>query len=108
MYIVPLTTSPNQSFTCTIPIDSKSITFNFFLRYNTQAKYWIMELYDNKMNAIIVSVPLICGLNILDQYSYLNIGSAYVCKTDTTLVSDKPDDTNLGTTFLLVWGDTVI
>lgn len=108
MYIVPLTPSPNQSFTCTIPIDGKSISFKFILRYNTQAQYWIMELYDIKNNTIIVSIPLICGLNLLEQYSYLRIGSAYIYKTDTTLISDKPDDTNLGTTFILVWSDTIL
>lgn len=107
MYIVPLTTSPNQTFTCTIPVDNKSINFKFFLRYNTQAEYWIMELYDTKNNAIIVSVPLICGLNLLGQYSYLRIGSAYIYKVDSTLASDKPDDTNLGTAFLLCWSDTI-
>ncbi|MBZ9633078.1 phage baseplate plug protein [Clostridium sp. FP1] len=107
MYIVPLTPSPNQSFTCTIPIDGKSITFNFFLRYNTLAQYWIMELYDTKKNTIIVSVPLICGLNLLEQYSYLRIGSAYIYKVDTTLKTNKPDDTNLGTYFILVWSDTI-
>ena len=107
MYTVPLTTSPNQSFTCTIPIDGKSITFNFFLRYNTQAKYWIMELYDTKNNTIVVSIPLICGLNLLGQYSYLRIGSACIIKVDTTLTSDKPDEKNLGTDFILVWSDTI-
>lgn len=106
MYIVPLTPSPNQKFTCKIPIDNKSITFNFFLRYNTEAGYWIMDIYDNKQNPIVVSVPLICGLNLLEQFSYLKIGSAYIVKVDNTLLTDKPDDTNLGTNFILVWGDT--
>ncbi|MBX4266534.1 phage baseplate plug family protein [Clostridium estertheticum] len=107
MYIVPLTPSPNQSFTCTIPIDGKSIIFKFFLRYNTQAEYWVMQLSDSKQNIIIDSIPLLCGTNLLAQYSYLKVGSAYIVKLDTTLVSDKPDDTNLGTNFILVWGDTI-
>ncbi|MBX4259730.1 hypothetical protein KTC96_24710 (plasmid) [Clostridium estertheticum] len=107
MYIVPLTPSPNQSFTCIIPIDSKSITFNFFLRYNTQAECWIMQLSDSKQTIIIDSIPLLCGTNLLAQYSYMKIGSAYIVKVDTTLASDKPDDINLGTNFILVWGDTI-
>lgn len=42
----------------------------------------------------------------LEQYSYLNIGSAYIVKTDTNISGDKPNDKNLGSTFILVWGDT--
>jgi len=108
MYIVPLTTSPNQTFTCTIPIDGKSIVFSIFLRYNTQALYWVMQLSDNNQNIIIDSIPLLCGLNLLGQYGYLRIGSAYIYKADTTLAGDAPDDSNLGTNFLLCWSDTIL
>lgn len=107
MYIVPLTTAPNQTFTCTIPIDGKSKTFSFYLRYNTQAGYWIMQISDNNKNVLIDSIPLICGLNLLAQYSYLRIGSAYIYKVDPTLSMDNPDSANLGTNFLMIWGDTV-
>lgn len=107
MYVVPLTNSPNQKFSCTIPVDGKSITLNFFLTYNSQAGYWTMDLYDTKQNPIIVSIPLLCGLNLLEQNSYLNIGSAYICKTDSTLASNKPDSSNLGTIYLLMWSDTI-
>lgn len=107
MYIVPLTTSPNQTFTSTIPIDNSKITFKFFLRYNTEATCWMMDLSDSSGTSILSSIPLVCGCNLLEQYSYLNIGSAYIYKVDTTLTSDRPDDTNLGSKFILVWGDTI-
>ncbi len=107
MYIIPLTTDPNQTFSSTIPIDNKKITLYFFLRYNTEAKYWIMDVSDSKRNKILDSMPLICGGNLLEQYSYLNIGSAYIVKVDKTLLSDRPDEYNLGTDFVLVWSDTV-
>jgi len=100
MYTVPLTTSPNSTFT-------SKITFKFFLRYNTESKCWMMDLSDSSGNSILSSIPLVCGCNLLEQYSYLNIGSAYIYKVDTTLEDDRPDDTNLGTSFALVWGDTI-
>lgn len=107
MYIVPLTTSPNQKFTSTIPIDGKKIKFNFFLRYNTEANYWVLDIYDSHNNNLLASINLVCGANLLEQYSYLNIGSVYIVKADTTLISDRPNEYNLGTSFLLVWGDTL-
>lgn len=106
MYVIPLTTSPNQKFTSTIPIDGKKIKFNFFLRYNTEANYWVLDVYNAKNQSLIVSLNLVCGLNLLAQYSYLNIGSAYIAKVDKSLADDIPNEYNLGTDFVLVWGDT--
>lgn len=106
MYIVPLTTSPNQTFTSTIPVDGKKIKLYFFLRYNTEQKCWSMDLYDSSNISLINSIPLICGLNLLEQYSYLNIGSAYILKLDSNIVGDRPNEYNLGKDFALVWGDT--
>lgn len=106
MYIVPLTTNPNQKFTSTIPIDGKKIKFNFFLRFNTEAKYWVLDVYNSQNDSLIVSLNLVCGLNLLEQYSYLGIGSAYIYKVDNSLTDDIPNEYNLGTDFYLVWGDT--
>lgn len=106
MYIVPLTTSPNQTFTRTIPIDNKKVNLYFFLRYNTEQKCWNMDLSDGSRNPLVNSIPLVCGINLLEQYSYLNIGSAYIAKIDPNINSDKPNEFNLGKQFILVWGDT--
>jgi hypothetical protein len=107
MYIVPLTTSPNQKFTSTVPVDGKKMKFNFFLRYNTEAKYWVLDIFNSKNDSLIVSINLVCGSNLLEQYSYLNIGSAYIVKVDKTILSDRPNEYNLGTDFVLVWSDTI-
>jgi len=107
MFIIPLTTSPNQIFTSTIPIDGKKIKFNFFMRFNTEANYWVLDIYDSKNNNLLASVNLVCGLNLLEQYSYLNIGSAYIVKADKTLDMDIPNEYNIGSDFVLLWGDTI-
>ncbi|WP_027633389.1 phage baseplate plug family protein [Clostridium hydrogeniformans] len=106
MYIVPLTPSPNQTFTSTIPIDGKKIKLYFFLRYNTEQKCWQMDLSDSEKAPLINSIPLIGSLNILEQYSYLKIGSAYIVKLNPNIDSDRPNEHNLGKEFILVWGDT--
>lgn len=106
MYIVPLTVNPNQYFTSTIPVDGKKLKFNFFLRFNTEANYWVLDISDSKNNSLIVSLNLICGVNLLEQYSYLEIGSAYIVKIDKSISDDIPNEYNLGTDFILLWGDT--
>lgn len=109
--IIPLTTDPSQSFQCTIPIDGKNITLTFLIRYNDIAKYWTMGISDASGNLLIDSLPLVTGeypaANILAQYAYLGIGSAVVLNIGN-LPADRPDDTNLGADYYLVWGDTVV
>lgn len=103
--VIPLTTDPNDTFTSTIPINGENKKFYFFLRYNEEAGYWVMDLSDENKEPVVSSIPLISGINILGQYEYLKIGKAYIVKTDSSLLADKPDVTNLGTTFKLVWTD---
>lgn len=106
MYIVPVTSNPNQTFTSTIPVDGSSIKFNFFLKFNTENNCWVLDIKDSSNNGIVTGINLVTGVNLLEQYSYLKIGSAYLVKADTSLTDDLPTQYNLGTSFKLVWGDT--
>ena len=103
--VIPLTTSPNNTFTCTVAVNGEKKKFYFFLRYNTEARYWVMDLSDENKVPIVSSIPLISGINLLEQYEYLQIGKAYLVKTDDSLLTDIPDDTNLSTDFALLWLD---
>lgn len=107
-YIIPLTTNPNQYLTVTIPIDGKNITLNLVLRYNLNSNYWVMTVIDISNNTIIDSLPLVPGgypaADILGQYEYLGIGSAYIVNA-SNIQQDIPSDTTLGTDHLLLWGD---
>lgn len=107
--IIPLTTDPDQFFTCSLPIDNNNVTLSFRLRYNTVAEYWVITIADVYGNPIIDSLPILDGrypsANLLGQYKYLNIGSVYIAKNGK-VDGDRPNDTNLGSEFLLVWGDT--
>lgn len=106
MYIVPLTTSPNQTFATTIPVDDAKLRLYFYLRYNTEQRCWNMDIKNVNNKPLVNSIPLVCNLNILEQYSYLNIGSAYILKLDPNIQDDRPNEFNLGDKFILVWGDT--
>ena len=107
MYIVPITSNPSQTFTSTIPIDGGSIKFNFFLKFNTESSCWVLDIKDSSNNGIVTGINLVTGANLLEQYSYLKIGSAYLAKIDNSLTDDLPTEYNLGTSFLLIWSDTI-
>ena len=107
--IIPLTSSPNQSFSSTLQVDGASLTLNFILRWNEMAGYWVMSIF-NAANALLLdSIPLITGwypaANILGQYAYLKIGSAAILNQGNSQ-SDYPGRNDLGTNFVLLWSDT--
>lgn len=107
--IVPLTTSPNQTVTAQLQVDGKSLTLNLALRFSEMAGYWILAIMDSFGNLLLDSIPLITGVypsaNLLAQYQYLAIGSAYIISMGTSS-SDYPGSTDLGSGFQLLWGDT--
>jgi hypothetical protein len=105
---LPVNNSPNQEFDITLPVDNANLKLHFTLRYNTVAEYWVMDITNKETGVMLLTaIPLLTGSNLLEQYTYLGIGSAYVLKAgDSSL--ENPDDKSLGTDFLLVWGDTVV
>jgi len=116
-YEIPLTSDPDSNFTCTIPIDNLNITLFFRFRYNKMAGCWFFSITDVKSNKLLLdSHPLCTGINLLGQFEYMKIGSAYVILTknkDTFIpgsygTQDNPTDDNLGVDYMLVWSDTVV
>lgn len=104
--IVPLTNAPNQSIAVTLSVNGGSLSLNLSVYYNRQGKFWVMDVADSLFNPLVSSVPLIAGVwpgsNILSAFGYLGIGSAYVINQNG-VASDWPNDTNLGTDFVLLW-----
>lgn len=109
--IIPLRSSPNQSFASTLQVDGKALSLNFILRWSEMAGYWVMTVLDAAQNVLLDSVPLITGwfpaANILAQYGYLKIGSAFILN-EGNADSDYPGRDDLGTSFVLLWSDTPI
>ena len=108
---IPLTTDPNQTFSVTVPVNGENRNLILNIRYNGVAGYWFMSIKDKVTgNLLIDSLPLITGDypsgDLLGQYEYLGLGSWTIVKKGTVL-TDYPDDTNLGTDFLLIAGDRV-
>ena len=109
MYRIPLTNSPNQTFTCIVPVNDKNVNLRFRLWYNYAAKYWLFSLYDVKTEKEIISnLPLLVSTgkfsHILVPLDYMKIGIMVVAPLEPDLL-ESPDDENLGSNYALVWGD---
>lgn len=107
--IIPLTTTPNQTFQTALAINNGVTRLTLSVYYNEMANYWCMDIQDVNGNNVLASIPLITGVwpaaNILEQYQYLNIGSAYVLNIGSP--NDYPNADSLGNTFQLLWSDNV-
>lgn len=106
--IVPLTQSPNQTFSVQLTVDGLALLLNLAVSYSAMSGWWQLQIADAQNNVIVASVPLITGYypsaNILAQYGYLQIGSAYLLNTGRS-TDDYPGQNDL-TNFSLLWGDT--
>ena len=109
MSLVPLTTSPNQSFFVTLPVNGGNIRLKLSIAWNAMAEYWTMGITDMaKGEELASSIPLVSSgypaANLLAVYDYLRIGSAYLIPTAHQM-DNQPSIDNLGRDFLLIWGD---
>lgn len=106
--IIPLTQAPNQTFTVQLSVDGSPLTLGLQLSYSVMSGWWQLQISDVQGNILVASVPLITGFypaaNVLAQYGYLAIGSAYILNTGND-TQDYPSANNL-TNFSLLWSDT--
>lgn len=107
--VIPLTNQPNQTFGVQLTVNGNPLTLNLTISYSEMAGYWQMSVADTNGNLLIASVPLITGwypaANLLAQYQYLKIGSAYLLNTGS-VYSDYPGPNELDK-FTLLWSDNV-
>lgn len=107
MIQVPLTNDPNQSFSITIPVGSLNIALDLFAWWNRIAGYWELNITSTETKQRLLSnLPLLTSgkppTNLLKQYSYLGIGSAYVLPLSTA-TTENPGITDWGSNFILLW-----
>lgn len=109
MYLIPLNSAPNQTFTCIIPVNGENIRFTFFLSYNSVAKYWQLTLTKTLTQEVMVScLPILSSSfdfrDIFNQLGYKNIGKCMIFNKNNDFES-MPNDENLGTDYLMLWED---
>ncbi|HXR75139.1 MAG TPA: hypothetical protein VN737_04130 [Bryobacteraceae bacterium] len=103
---IPLTSAPNQALRVALNINGATVTLNLEISYNSSGGFWVMSVADQNGQPLLSCVPLLTGIwpaaNILGPYDYMQIGSAFLINQNGA-ATDFPDDTNLGSGFILLW-----
>lgn len=87
---IPLISMP-QKFS----ISLAGVSYNMTVRWNQPGECWFLDIADVDDIEIVSGVALVTGVNLLEQYNYLNIGGELVVITDFN-ASDPPTSSNLG------------
>lgn len=86
---IPLTPD-NQQFTTAI----NGVNYSILTLWRDDAG-WIIDLQDSNGADIVTGIPLMTGVNLLAQFSYLNLGFGLAVVCDDP-AQDYPTKTDLG------------
>lgn len=105
-YEIPLNNTAFSQQTFKLTLDgNRNINILLKLRYFDLYDLWVADICDNATGEeLVVGMPLVPGCDLLGQYSYFNIGSAYMVAVEPTALQ-QPDSDTLGSTWKLLWGD---
>lgn len=91
MNITEIPLSPdNQQFNIMV----SNVTYKIRIIWRDDAG-WIMDLQDSGGTDIIAGIPLVTGIDLLDQFSYLGLEFALLCLCDAS-TQEYPSKTDLG------------
>lgn len=98
VFVVPLVPSPQ-----TISITLGGIQYTLKLNYrNTSMGGWTVDIGDVNNLPILQGIPLVTGVNLLEQYDYLEFGGGLWVQT-TSDPDAVPTFENLGSDGILYW-----
>lgn len=108
--VIPLDNTPDQEFNVTVDVDGISIPLFLHLRFNTEGQFWHMDIADGRDHKMLVSgIPMLTGeypaADLLQQFQHIGIGSAVIVENTDQTEDENPGMFDLGTDFLLLWGD---
>lgn len=110
MIILPITNQPNQTFSVKVPVGDLNLNLQFYVYWNNIAEYWQLSILNLDTGVkLIDGLPMVRGLapagNILHQFEYMGIGSAYLVALNATPDKDYPGLGDWDTNFVLLWGN---
>lgn len=94
VFEIPLSAVPQTQI-----ISLGSVQYQVTTRWNAFSESWVMDIADANENKLLSGIPLVTGLDLLEQFAYLGLagGGALVVQSDNdpALV---PDVASLGIT----------
>lgn len=64
MLVFPLSTATEDNFAISI----FDVVYNCKQQWNTSGKFWTLSFSDRVSNPVVQGVPIVAGLDILEQY----------------------------------------
>jgi hypothetical protein len=102
---IPVDSQPNQTWQVSVQVGGAVLTFFVALSYNEIALYWVMSIFDSNQNLLLSGIPFVTGLNLLQQFGYLGLGSIYIVNVSGVQQPNYPNNQDLGKDFQMVWAD---
>jgi len=85
----------NQNQTLTVSL--AGVYYQLILLWNAVSNTWTLDIADNSAAPILSGVPLVAGVDLLQDFGYLNFGGKLFADTDNETAT-PPTYSNLGTT----------
>lgn len=103
---IPVDCTPFSQTTFKLTLSGgRNINILLKLRYYDLYDLWLADIINNSTGEeLIVGLPMVLGINLLEQYQYLDIGEAYLVPIEPSSLM-QPDNKTLGSVFVLLWGD---
>lgn len=102
IFEIPLQVGTPQTF----PITLSGVQYELTLIYrNVSQGGWFLDIADQNSNPIVQGIPLVTGVNLLEQYDYLGFGGELWVQTSSD-PDAVPTFENLGEDGLLYWVTT--
>lgn len=73
------------------------VAYQLLTRWCAPANCWVVDIMDSNGNDVLDGIPLVTGVDLLDQFGYLGFGGQLIAQTDHAKDS-PPTFANLGTT----------
>lgn len=102
MYIIPII---SNKFTTNLTINGENKTLVLEFNYNPVGDMWKMSILNESEEILISNIPLLPTENLLEQYSYMNLGSAIIIPNTDEIKEEYPSMSTLKDNYTLFWGD---
>lgn len=91
-YEIPLANDPQ-----TLQIPLGGIVYTLTVQFNSIAGSWTLDIADAQRVPIVSGIPMVTGVDLLEQYAYLGIGGRLEVQSDGD-VTAVPQFNDLGVT----------
>lgn len=89
-YEVPLIASPQK-----FAISLAGVPYNLTVHWCAPGGYWCLDIADVDSVNVLCGIPLVTGIDLLEQFAYLSFGGELRVETDFDL-NAPPTSSNLG------------